>query len=163
MIFKRLFSSYLIRQWGEQTRTLAPGVALSLAVAIAAVAAERWIAAIVSIPAMLIALIIGIALNGVAKRLIFQPGLMFCVKTLLRWAVALLGLRIALGEIFALGIASALIIVAAMAITLVSGFLLARALGQSEYYGALAGAGTAVCGASATLAAAAVLPPYSGP
>ena len=29
----------------------------------------------------------------------FQPGLTFCVKKLLRWAVALLGLRIALGDI----------------------------------------------------------------
>jgi uncharacterized membrane protein YadS len=49
-----------------------------------------------------------------------------------------------------------------MAITIVSGFLLARAFGQSDHYGALAGAGTAVCGASATLATSIVLPAYKG-
>ena len=141
---------------------LAPGVALSAAVAVAAVAAAPLVALAFPIPAMVIALIIGIALNPLAKREAFQPGIVFCVKTLLRWAVALLGLRIALGEIVALGLGTALLVIVAMAVTLVSGFLLARAFGQSDYYGALAGAGTAVCGASATLATSTVLPAYKG-
>jgi uncharacterized integral membrane protein (TIGR00698 family) len=111
---------------------------------------------------MVIALVIGIALNPLANKPAFQPGITFCVKTLLRWAVALLGLRIALGEIVALGLSTALLVVLAMAATIVSGFLFARAFGQSDHYGALAGAGTAVCGASATLATATVLPPYQG-
>src|SRR5690606_33261242 len=101
-------------------------------------------------------------LNRVARQAVFQPGIQFCVKTLLRWAIALLGLRIALSEIVALGLGTALLVIVAMAATIVTGFLLARALGQSEHYGALAGAGTAVCGASATLATAAVLPDYKG-
>ncbi len=84
-------------------RPLAPGVALSAAVAIAAVLCAPLVARVFPIPAMVIALIIGIALNPLAKRAAFQPGITFCVKTLLRWAVALLGLRIALGEIVALG------------------------------------------------------------
>jgi uncharacterized integral membrane protein (TIGR00698 family) len=141
---------------------LAPGFALSVAVAVGAVAAAPLIAPAAPIPAMVIALIIGIALNPIAKRATFQPGITFCVKTLLRWAVALLGLRIALGEIIALGWGTALLVILAMAVTLVSGFLLARAFGQTDYYGALAGAGTAVCGASATLATATVLPAYQG-
>lgn len=143
-------------------RGLAPGVALSAAVAMAAVMAAPVVALAFPIPAMVIALFIGIALNPLAKRPAFQPGIVFCVKTLLRWAVALLGLRIALGEIAALGWATALLVILAMAVTLVSGFLLARAFGQSDYYGALAGAGTAVCGASATLATSTVLPAYKG-
>jgi uncharacterized integral membrane protein (TIGR00698 family) len=111
---------------------------------------------------MVIALIIGIILNPLADKPAFQPGIAFCVKTLLRWAVALLGLRIALGEIVDLGLGTALLVVVAMAFTIVSGFLFARAFGQSDYYGALTGAGTAVCGASATLATATVLPAYEG-
>jgi uncharacterized integral membrane protein (TIGR00698 family) len=111
---------------------------------------------------MVIALIIGIVLNPLASRPAFQPGIAFCVRTLLRWAVALLGLRIALGEIAALGLGTALIVVLSMAITVMSGFLLARAFGQNDTYGALAGAGTAVCGASATLATSTVLPDYKG-
>lgn len=150
------------QRWTAKARTLGPGVALSGAVAIAAVLLAPFVARAIPIPAMVIALIIGIALNRVADRPVFQPGIVFCVKTLLRWAVALLGLRIALGEIIALGLTTAAIVVAAMLITVVTGFLLARAFGQTDTYGALAGAGTAVCGASATLATATVLPQYPG-
>jgi uncharacterized integral membrane protein (TIGR00698 family) len=149
-------------QSAAAVRSLAPGVALSGAVAVAAVASAPYLAGAVPIPAMVIALFIGIALNPLARRAGFARGIEFCVKTLLRWAVALLGLRIALGEIFALGLSTALIVVAAMALTLVSGVLIARAFGQNDFYGALAGAGTAVCGASATLATASVLPSYKG-
>jgi uncharacterized integral membrane protein (TIGR00698 family) len=49
-----------------------------------------------------------------------------------------------------------------MAVTLAAGFLLARAFTLEQAYGALAGAGTAVCGASATLATSIVLPEYKG-
>jgi len=49
-----------------------------------------------------------------------------------------------------------------MIVTVVAGFLFARLLRQAPEYGALAGAGTAVCGASATLATATVLPGYKG-
>jgi uncharacterized integral membrane protein (TIGR00698 family) len=144
------------------TRSILPGLLLSSLVAIAAVVAAPLIARIVPIPAMVIALLIGIALNRMAEQPLFQPGIVFCLKTLLRWAVALLGLRIALGEIAALGAPVAILVVAAMAATLVAGFALARAFGQNPAYGALAGAGTAICGASATLATSIVLPAYKG-
>ncbi len=111
---------------------------------------------------MVIALLIGIALNPVAQRPLFQPGIVFCLKRVLRWAVALLGLRIALGEIAALGSTTALLVIVSMVGTLAAGFLLARAFGLERAYGALAGAGTAVCGASATLATSIVLPDYKG-
>jgi uncharacterized integral membrane protein (TIGR00698 family) len=150
------------QRWSATLRRLAPGIGLSAAVAIAAVLTAPLIAKAVPIPAMVIALIIGIALNRIADRPVFQPGIVFCVKTLLRWAVALLGLRIALGEIVALGLTTAAIVVIAMVITVVTGFMLARLFGQTDCYGALAGAGTAVCGASATLATATVLPQYPG-
>jgi len=136
-------------------RSLAPGFVLSAVVAVAAMLLAPQVARVVPIPAMVIALVIGIAFNWLAERPTFSPGIVFCVKTLLRWAVALLGLRIALGEIVALGFTTGAIVV-------VSGFLLARVFGQNACYGALAGAGTAVCGASATLATSTVLPQYEG-
>jgi len=111
---------------------------------------------------MVIALVIGIALNPLARQRPFQPGIVFCLKTILRWAVALLGLRIALGEIAALGLMTAILVVVAMVATLAAGFLLARLFALERAYGALAGAGTAVCGASATLATSIVLPDYKG-
>jgi uncharacterized integral membrane protein (TIGR00698 family) len=143
-------------------RSLLPGLALAGLLAVIAVAGAPLLARLVPIPAMLIALFLGIALNPLARQEWFQPGLVFCLKTILRWAVALLGLRIALNDIAVLGWTTALLVIAAMAATVVSGFLLARASGQASEYGALAGAGTAVCGASATLATAIVLPDYKG-
>jgi uncharacterized integral membrane protein (TIGR00698 family) len=47
-----------------------------------------------------------------------------------------------------------------MAVTLVSGVLFARLFGRGDLYGAIAGGATAVCGASAALATASVLPHY---
>jgi uncharacterized integral membrane protein (TIGR00698 family) len=138
------------------------GLALSGLVAAVAVAGAPVVARIFPLPAMVVALLIGIALNPLARRPTFAPGIAFCLQTVLRWAVALLGLRIALGEIAALGAATALLVVAAMAVTVAAGFLLARIFGQCPAYGALAGAGTAVCGASATLATSIMVPDYKG-
>jgi uncharacterized integral membrane protein (TIGR00698 family) len=146
----------------QTLRSLAPGVLLAGAVALVATALAPWVAAVAPIPAMVVALLIGITLNPVARRPVFLPGIGFCLKVLLRWAVALLGLRVALGEIIALGWTTAALVIVAMTMTIGAGLLLARLLSQNAAYGALAGAGTAVCGASATLATSIVLPDYKG-
>ena len=141
-------------------RDILPGLVLSAAVAAAAFFLSPYTAAVVPVPAMVLALIIGIALNPLAVRPVHWPGMAFSVHTILRWAVALLGLRIALADIVDLGIITPLVIVAAMAVTLASGFVFARIAGQPAGFGALAGAATAVCGASATLATSTVVPDY---
>ena len=141
---------------------LAPGIILSALVAAIGYIAAPFVAKAVPIPSMVIALVVGIALNPLAARPAVQPGMNFCVKTLLRWAVALLGLRIGLGEIAALGLQTAVLIVVSMAATVVSGFVFAHWYGRSAGFGALVGVGTAVCGASATLATSTVVPEYKG-
>lgn len=141
---------------------LMPGIVLSAIVAAAGYLAAPYVARVLPIPAMVIALVVGIALNPIAARPAMQPGMAFCVRTVLRWAVALLGLRIGLGEIAALGTGTAALIVVSMAATVLSGFLFARWSGQEPAFGALVGVGTAVCGASATLACSTVVPNYQG-
>ena len=139
-----------------------PGVALSAIVATAGYLAAPYVAHIVPIPNMVIALVVGIALNPVAVRPAMQPGMRFCVSTVLRWAVALLGLRVGLADIAALGLGTAVLIVVALVATLVSGFVFAKWYGRGPGFGALVGVGTAVCGASATLAVSTVVPDYPG-
>ncbi len=141
---------------------LVPGFAVAAAAAMLAFIGAPIVAQLIPIPAIVIALIIGIVLNPIAAHPRLQPGISFCVRTLLRCAVALLGLRISLGEIVALGWTTAILVVVTMGITVFSGFTFARLFGQTASYGALAGAGTAICGASATLATATVLPDYKG-
>lgn len=139
-----------------------PGVILSAIVAAAGYLAAPYVARVVPIPSMVIALVIGIALNPIATRPATQSGMRFCVSTVLRWAVALLGLRVGLADIAALGPGTALLIVVAMLATLISGFAFAKWYGRGPGFGALVGVGTAVCGASATLACSTVVPEYPG-
>jgi uncharacterized integral membrane protein (TIGR00698 family) len=140
----------------------APGVAMSALVAAIGYIAAPYVAHVVPIPNMVIALVVGIALNPIAARPAMQPGMRFCVSTVLRWAVALLGLRVGLADIAALGPGTAALIVIAMVATLISGFVFAKWYGRGPGFGALVGVGTAVCGASATLACSTVVPDYAG-
>ena len=130
---------------------LAPGLALALALAVGAQALAPLVARIAPLPALLIALLVGIALQP-AMGARFATGLRFCVSRILRIAVALLGLKVSLSEIAALGPATGLLVVVAMVLTIAAGFALARLFGLSRSFGALAGSATAICGASAALA-----------
>lgn len=137
---------------------------MAVVVAVAAFLAEPAMKALTggfALPAMVIALIIGMLASSLAARPMFEPGLTWCVKKLLRYAIALLGLRIALADIAALGWGVALLVVLGMAVTVVAAIWLARVLKLEDGYGALAGAANAVCGASATLATSTVVPNYA--
>jgi len=139
---------------------LVPGIVLSAAVAVVAVLLSPHMPSALPLPAMVVALLIGMALHPVTKGQFYKPGMTFSVKILLRWAVALLGVRVALGDIVALGPATAGLIMLSMLATLVGTVMLARLFKLSDTYGVLAGVATAVCGASATLATSTVVPDY---
>jgi uncharacterized integral membrane protein (TIGR00698 family) len=150
--------------------SLAPGLVFSGALAYFAVWLEPWGARVflaalgksITITAPVIALLIGMALHPIAARPEFRPGTTFAIKKMLRWAIALFGLKIAIADILGLGLGTAVMAIVSMALTLVSGVVFARLLGRGDLYGALAGGATAVCGASAALATASVLPEYRG-
>lgn len=154
-------SSNPITQSQDAFQTLAPGLLLAAAVSILGTWLAPHMPSALPLPAMVLALVIGMALNGSAQHPLFKPGTRFCVKTLLRWAVALLGLRVAFGDIIDLGPAVAALVVFSMIATLGSALALARLFGQTPMFATLAGAATAVCGASATLATSTVVPPYA--
>jgi uncharacterized integral membrane protein (TIGR00698 family) len=158
--------SVAISSPASRWRPLLDGILLSVGVAIVSNYAEPVLKSAAGgrfgIPSVVIALVIGMLLHPLANTARFEPGMTFCVKKLLRWAIALLGLRVALGDIIALGLSTALLVIVAMAATITSGFVMARWLGRDTGTGALAGVATAVCGASAALATASVLPDYRG-
>lgn len=145
----------------------APGLALASAIAVGAVLLEPFATDTlgfmfgfpVTVPAIVLALIIGMALHVTDPLSPMQPGLTYAVKIVLRIAIALLGLRISLMDIAALGVSTVLIVILSMGATILAGLWLARLVGRDESFGMLAGAATAVCGASAALATATVLPP----
>lgn len=109
-------------------------------------------------PQLMYALLIGLAFHFLMSRSGFKPGVDFCGRVLLRIGVALLGARITVGQVARLGIGTALVIVAAVALTIGVGLLLGRWLKRPREEGLLSGGAVAICGASAALAITSVLP-----
>jgi uncharacterized integral membrane protein (TIGR00698 family) len=109
-------------------------------------------------PPMLIALLIGLAIHFVYDLDKVQPGISWTSRSVLRFGVALLGIKIAVSDIISIGLAPLLLVVLGMAATLLSAVVGARALGLSREFGALSGGSVAVCGASAAAAVSSVLP-----
>jgi uncharacterized integral membrane protein (TIGR00698 family) len=109
-------------------------------------------------PVLLYALLLGMALNPVAMEGKAKPGVDLAARSVLRAGVALLGARITFDQVGTLGWRGAALIVACVVITIVFGTLAARVLRLSGHLGVLTGGATAICGASAALAIASVLP-----
>ena len=132
--------------------------ARGLMVVIIVAAAAQFLSEHYGAPAMLMALLIGMALHFLSKETATRPGIEFASKNLLRAGVALLGLRIGFADIANLGPTLILEIVLLVVITILIACLAAKFAGRSWHYGALTGGAVAICGASAALAISAVLP-----
>lgn len=135
-------------------RGLVPGLVIAVLVALAA----RWLGEHYTAPVMLFALLLGIAVNFTREDPRCRPGLDFASRTVLRLGVALLGMRITLDQIAGLGAGVVALTAVAVALTILVGFALAKAVKLEGKLGVLMGGATAICGASAALAIAAVLP-----
>ena len=109
-------------------------------------------------PPMLIALLIGLAIHFVYDLEKVQPGISWTSRSVLRFGVALLGIKIAAPDIISIGLAPLLLVVAGMAVTFLAAVVGARALSLPREFGALSGGSVAVCGASAAAAVSSVLP-----
>lgn len=142
--------------WRERLRTLAPGFLTAAMVA----AAASFLSEHYGAPVMLFALLLGIALNFLAAEGQCKPGIEFTARTVLRAGVALLGLRITLAQIAALGWKPVALVVVVVCVTILLSVLAARLLGFNKLFGLLTGGATAICGASAALALAASLPAH---
>ena len=135
-------------------RVLAPGVAVAGLLAVAA----QFLSEHYGAPAMLMALLLGIAFHFLAEEGRSVPGIHFAARTVLRLGVALLGARISMEMLIALGPEPILLVMGAVIATILFGWAAGRALGQGWRFGVLTGGAVAICGASAAMAIAAVLP-----
>ena len=109
-------------------------------------------------PQLLYALLIGLALHFLYSNPVVMAGIDFCAKTVLRLGVAFLGIRITFADISAIGLSTGLMVMLAVAATVILGFILAKVLKLSPDFGLIAGGSVGICGASAALAVASVLP-----
>lgn len=131
------------------------GLLLCALVALAA----RFLADHYGAPAMLMALLLGMALHFVSAQAQCQAGIDLASRQVLRWGVALLGLRVSLEQVLSLGWGTVLMVVITVLATIGAGVLLARAMGLHGPLGLISGGAVGICGASAAMALASCLPP----
>jgi len=129
----------------------------ALAAATIALASD-WLSQHYTAPVMLFALLFGMAFHFLHEGGRCVAGIEFMSRSVLRLGVALLGVRITLEQIASLGIAPVLTVIVGVATTILFGLILARRLGLPGLFGILSGGAVAICGASAALAIASVLP-----
>lgn len=130
-----------------------PGFLLCAVIGMAAAFVEtRW-----GGPKVLYALLMGMAFHDLSATPHHQAGVNFSAQTLLKLGIGLLGARITLHQLAALGWPTIALIMAAVASTVACVALLARGLSMPWRLGVIAGAATAICGASAAMAMSAVL------
>ena len=134
--------------------TLWPGLAMSAVVAVAA----QFLAEHYGAPVMLFALLLGMAVNFLSDDNRCKPGIEFVARQVLRWGVALLGLKITTDQVQALGWPSVLMVVLTVSLTIVLGIVVAKWMGFKPFFGLLSGGSVGICGASAAMAIAAAFP-----
>jgi uncharacterized integral membrane protein (TIGR00698 family) len=138
----------------ETARVVYPGVLVAITIALAA----TWLSQHYNAPVMLYGLLLGMAFHFLHEEGRCVAGIEFSSKAILRLGVALLGVRVTAEQIMSLGPAPILIVVVGVVSTISLGLLVAPRLGRSKAFGVLSGGAVAICGASAALAIASVLP-----
>jgi len=140
----------------DTLRAAMPGLLLSATIALAV----RFVSDRLGGPAMLYALLFGMAFNFLTEDERFASGIRFASRNILRFGVALLGLRITAADVMELGWPVAALIVVSVGATILIGGLVGRAFGLQGGQSVLSAGAVAICGASAALAIASVLPPH---
>jgi uncharacterized integral membrane protein (TIGR00698 family) len=140
----------------QRFQSLGPGFIISVIVA----AAASFLSEHYGAPVMLFALLLGMSLNFLSTEGQCKSGIEFTARTVLRFGVAMLGLRLTLTQIAALGWKPVLMVVTVVVLTIGLSVVVARWLGFNRLFGLLTGGATAICGASAALALAAALPAH---
>ena len=138
----------------SRLRGKAAGVALSIALSVTAYAISYRYGA----PAMLMGLLLGLSCHFLSESDRFATGLVWASGPCLRFGVALLGLRLSIGDVALLGWPAVIAVCAAVAMTIAFGVLWSRLLGCGRDLGLLTGGAVGICGASAAMAISAALP-----
>lgn len=140
--------------WLQRVRALAPGFAVSVVAATAA----SFLAEHYGAPVMLFALLLGMSLSFLAAEGQCKAGIEFTARTVMRIGIALLGMRITLEQITALGWQPIVLVLTLIVVTISVSIVVAKMIGFQRLFGMLTGGATAICGASAALALSVALP-----
>jgi uncharacterized integral membrane protein (TIGR00698 family) len=144
--------------------TLLPGLALASALAFVGIRGAHWLGTSVlgfthsPISAILVALTLGLIIrNAIGLPAIYESGLKFCLRGVLRLGIMLLGLRLSLTTVGKDALVGLPIILGCIASALILVTMIGRAFGLRRRLGSLIAVGTSICGVSAIVATAPVV------
>lgn len=140
----------------NKTTTLIPGVGAALAIALVA----QWIEGILPIHligASVIALFLGMLINGNLDTTALKPGIKFTSKKILKFAIILLGASLSIQDILKVGSLSLGVMFFTLLTCFGGGYFIGKALGLDWKLSNLISAGTGICGGSAIAAIAPVI------
>ncbi len=132
-----------------------PGIVLSFLIALVA----SWAGAMVPlVGGAVFGILIGITAGSLfAVGEPVSPGVQFTSKKILQWAVMILGSGLGLGQVYATGASSLVIILVTISSALIVAVIAGRFLRVPFNLKSLIGVGTAICGGSAIAAVAPVI------
>lgn len=141
----------------SRARSLGPGLAAAIAVAVVARLATGFLPSIVA--EVTVAILIGVLIAALAGRRLrpLDPGLQFAAQRILRLGIVLLGARLSLAEIARIGLPATGLIVVTMAMSFLVVLSVARVVRVESGLALLIAVGSAVCGNTAIVATAPVI------
>ncbi len=140
--------------WWAPARVRYPGTALCVVLALAG----SFLAEHYGAPALVLVLLLGFGFANQAADTRLQPGVAFCSRQVLRIGIALLGAKIGVEQLMVVGSLPLFMVLTCVPITIGSALLLGRWLGLPHLQSLVAGVAVAICGVSAAVAVAAVIP-----
>ena len=144
-----------------------PGVGLALLLALLGKVLADWVGLGLlhfdrekgsPVSPIMLAIVLGLAIrNTVGVPRTFEPGLRFCLKNILRLGIILLGFKLTVFAIVAIGKVGIPIIVVCVTTALLAVTFVNRLLGLPKRLGTLIAVGTSICGVSAIAATAPII------
>ncbi len=132
--------------------SLIPGLLLATGIAVLAESLKK-IPSLSLFSSLIIAILLGLIVkNTVGVTPIFKPGITFSLKRILRLSIILLGLRLSVPQILAVGPAGLAIVFITLTSTFIFTCWFGRQIGVNQKLTKLIAAGTSICGASAIVA-----------
>lgn len=154
-----IWEDWLFGMPWKQTPVLMPGVLLAAVVTVASIIITDLLNRVLGfggvISYIMVAIIAGLLVrNTVGVAGVFQPGVGFCLKKLLRLGIIMLGIRLSFFDALRIGAWGVPIVVVAIATGLIVTTYFTRLLKLPDRLGTLIAVGTGICGASAIVATA---------
>jgi uncharacterized integral membrane protein (TIGR00698 family) len=131
-----------------------PGLLFAAMVAMAA----QFLSDHYGAPVMLMAILLGIPFQFLSTEEQTSVGIAFASRRVLRIGVALLGVRVSVDMVAEIGLANVALVASGVVTTIVLGLVMAPLFNRSRSFGFLVGGAVAICGASAAMAIASLLP-----